>query len=829
MEQFSLLTLSAVIFGLATFVWRARPDSAINRWFAAYTVSMGLWILGIAGLYGGSHLDFWGRFTFASASLIPANFLAFTRRYPSRANWPSPKILIVIFSIGAVIAVLSLTTPLLVYDVSFGEGGLSRKTGILYVPFLIYFLIIWVAALGVFIAQWKKARGLARAQVQYLGVGLLLSGLGGITVNLIIPAATGLSTHSAIGPYFTLLLVLLVGHAIIRHRLMDLRLIIGRGLALLLAGGLLSAVLIFVIRFGLPAASARSIAMPFEALIIIGVAFITISDAGRKVIARLIDPYLHRGHSDYSTALRQATHRLNHLMQPKQLAAELQAITNDAFVPESFAMTAWREDLGTLEIVSEERELAAPIDLNAVLTLLKHSPSPSAALLTSRGEKTPRADAEKALLKAGVEVMMILGRRGEIFGSVLLGARKSGDAYFTKDLDYIESLAELASISLENALLYRQRIQMLEYSERLLEALDSAVVAVDVTGCMTSFNSAAKSLLGLQDADKGSSLSLLPGEIGWALALAIAGPDSPREIELSIDHKDRGLIPVILSTAVLRDENHNATGGLVVVTDLSTVKTLERNQRRIEHLAMMAQFYAGIAHEIRSPLTSISNFISMLPDRFDDSEYRDTAVRLLPSEVDRIVRLAERLRLMAPSEDGRLTRVALLPLLNDIIALHIQPASDRQITLTLECPNEIPDILGDPGQLIQLFVNLLRNGIEAMPAGGALTIRCIELRQTASVLVEVTDQGVGIEPGLQPKIFQPFFTTKASGTGLGLSICKEIADFHRARLTLFSRGRGNGTVASVEFPAMASDASRDNDAQTFRRVTVRRSAEQANR
>src|SRR5207249_6341084 len=122
---------------------------------------------------------------------------------------------------------------------------------------------------------------------------------------------------------------------------------------------------------------------------------------------------------------------------------------------------------------------------------------------------------------------------------------------------------------------------------------------------------------------------------------------------------------VILSTAVLHDDDQRVSAALVVVTDLSTVKALERNQRRIEHLAIMARFYAGIAHEIRNPLAAISNFIAMLPDRFDDPEYRDTAVRILPMEVSRIVRLADRLRLMAPSEGGKLSVVSIAPLLHD--------------------------------------------------------------------------------------------------------------------------------------------------------------------
>ena len=225
----------------------------------------------------------------------------------------------------------------------------------------------------------------------------------------------------------------------------------------------------------------------------------------------------------------------------------------------------------------------------------------------------------------------------------------------------------------------------------------------------------------------------------------------------------------------------------------------------------MARFYAGLAHEIRNPLAAISNFISMLPDRFDDPEYRDTAVRLLPIEVARIVRLADRLRLMAPSEGGKLSVVALPPLLNDIVAIHSPTAQEQRVKISLQCPEELPKIQGDPSQLVQLFVNLLRNAIEAMPDGGAVGIEAefLSSRTTGDrVTVRVIDEGPGIDPAVRAKIFEPFFTTKPSGTGLGLSICQEIADFHRARLTLFSRTNFGGTVAEVEFPSPPADPTR---------------------
>jgi signal transduction histidine kinase len=123
----------------------------------------------------------------------------------------------------------------------------------------------------------------------------------------------------------------------------------------------------------------------------------------------------------------------------------------------------------------------------------------------------------------------------------------------------------------------------------------------------------------------------------------------------------------------------------------------------------------------------------------------------------------------------------------------------------------LPKIHGDPGQLVQLFVNLLRNAVEAMPEGGTITIEADRSKGrvgTDSVVVRVLDEGVGIDPTVRPKIFEPFFTTKPSGTGLGLSICREIADFHRARLALVPRSLiDGGTAAEVEFPSLPLESS----------------------
>src|SRR5207245_8048938 len=117
MSHFSLCLVAAATAALAIFVWRAKPDAAVNRWFAALTLSMAGWILGLAGVYSGTLTHTW-RFTFASASLIPAAFFLFAHSYPTIGRWPSPVWTRAVLFIGITFSLLSLMTPIIVHDPS---------------------------------------------------------------------------------------------------------------------------------------------------------------------------------------------------------------------------------------------------------------------------------------------------------------------------------------------------------------------------------------------------------------------------------------------------------------------------------------------------------------------------------------------------------------------------------------------------------------------------------------------------------------------------------------------------------------------------------------
>ena len=229
LSQIAVALLDAV---LGLFVLRARPRNAANTAFAAQSLVFAGWILGVSGFQNPRNLDLSFGFAFGFASLIPIAFLLFAHCYPSAVSWSPPLYVRTIFTAGIVFMLLSLTTDLIVHDAQVTPVGLSRKAGPLYPAFAAYFIATWCIGVWIFVSKWRSSRGLARAQFHYLGAGLIGGSLGGISTNLLVPLVTGDSRYSWIGPYFSLVYVGFIAHAIIRLRLMDLRLFIHRGLTI---------------------------------------------------------------------------------------------------------------------------------------------------------------------------------------------------------------------------------------------------------------------------------------------------------------------------------------------------------------------------------------------------------------------------------------------------------------------------------------------------------------------------------------------------------------------------------------------------------------------
>ncbi len=230
--------------------------------------------------------------------------------------------------------------------------------------------------------------------------------------------------------------------------------------------------------------------------------------------------------------------------------------------------------------------------------------------------------------------------------------------------------------------------------------------------------------------------------------------------------------------------------GLAFENALLFKERLRQNERmyRAEQLATMGQFAAGIAHELRNPLTAIRSTIQFLASEFAEGSEQQKLAQITLEEVDRVNGIVG--NLLSLAQPGESRPVALDPAkeVGKCLAFIETRARSQNVELQVVCEEQLPKLVIDPMELRQVLLNIIVNGLQAMPAGGALRIRVNRLSSPPwgpgsggvhrisgrAILLEVADQGPGIPRELRDRVFEPFFTTKAGGTGLGLAICRSI-------------------------------------------------------
>jgi signal transduction histidine kinase len=202
---------------------------------------------------------------------------------------------------------------------------------------------------------------------------------------------------------------------------------------------------------------------------------------------------------------------------------------------------------------------------------------------------------------------------------------------------------------------------------------------------------------------------------------------------------------------------------------------------------------------------AIKTFAELLPERADDHEFRSTFAKVAVKEIHRIEQLLGRLRALAVPMTFPLRPLDLQVPLAETLDLLRGEADRRRVRFLVEVEPDLPPILAEPDQLKQLFLNLFLNALEAMTAGGTLSVTVRADRERPDrglVTARVTDTGPGIPREELARVFEPFFTTKSHGTGLGLAISRSIADAHRAALWAETGPAGIGATFVVQFPAL---------------------------
>jgi PAS domain S-box-containing protein len=339
-----------------------------------------------------------------------------------------------------------------------------------------------------------------------------------------------------------------------------------------------------------------------------------------------------------------------------------------------------------------------------------------------------------------------------------------------------------------------------QHNENILESLNTGVLVVGAQQIVTTFNAEATRITGLsKDSVVGKPLSKVPGLAAFSLVLtdvADAGKVRARD-EVVVTTPDGRSVPIGLSTAVLRDPQKKPCGAIAIFKDLAELKDLERRVKRSEHLALLGEMAASVAHEIRNPLNSISGFAQLIGERTEENDKRKLFAQIVLEESQRIEKIIGNTLLF--SRDA--PRTSTPADINEVIASCVTASSDKaetaSVKIALDLDPDLPPVKGDAGRLEQVFNNLILNAIQAMPEGGDVSI--VTRTHDDTVKATVKDTGAGIPPGMADAIFLPFFTTKQGGTGLGLSVCRKIVEDHNGYLEVESKP-GQGAEFKMTLP-----------------------------
>ncbi|UHA60686.1 ATP-binding protein [Metabacillus litoralis] len=222
----------------------------------------------------------------------------------------------------------------------------------------------------------------------------------------------------------------------------------------------------------------------------------------------------------------------------------------------------------------------------------------------------------------------------------------------------------------------------------------------------------------------------------------------------------------------------------------------ERLLLKSEKLALLGQMAAGIAHEIRNPLTSIKGFIQL----FKSNQLEETYYNIVLSELDRINSIVGEFLVLAKPSASIFVEKDIKELIKDVITLMSTQSIINNIQISSEFDPDLPKICCEEAQLKQVFLNLFKNAIEAMPNGGQIELK-VKLIEAGTISVHLIDQGIGISPERLPTLGEPFYTTKEKGTGLGLMTCYKIIESHKGKMTIQSEVN-KGTTIQLTLPTM---------------------------
>jgi len=355
--------------------------------------------------------------------------------------------------------------------------------------------------------------------------------------------------------------------------------------------------------------------------------------------------------------------------------------------------------------------------------------------------------------------------------------------------------------SIERELLVQEKNKRLFIlNQGLLQTSYQAVIVTDAQGDMIDCNENGRQLVKLMSSkrsDDDISSIFYAEKIGSYFSSVHSDKQEIIGVEVSIDI-DGTLHYFLLDVIPIFDDGHSLIYIVGSLRDISEMKRAEAYLRNSEKLAVVGQMAAGVAHEIRNPLTTVKGLLQLSKDRFQSDHYK-----LIMSEIDRMNFIVSELLVLGKPQAVYYSEVECISILDDVLKLFESQAVMNGITITKDIKGS-GHIYCDPNQIKQVFINILKNATEAMPYGG--TIHIIVDKEGSEQRIRFVDNGEGIPEDVLNKIGQPFCTTKKDGNGLGIMMTKKMIDSHNGKIQ-FNSQVNSGTTVDIYLPLKQRDGS----------------------
>ncbi len=375
--------------------------------------------------------------------------------------------------------------------------------------------------------------------------------------------------------------------------------------------------------------------------------------------------------------------------------------------------------------------------------------------------------------------------------------------------DEVEILASNFSTMIKEILTHKETLeqrldeirQLQQYSEKVLETMGDGLLSVTKERSVKQLNPAARDILGIpgdmdtRDHDISQVLNQNP-EVHEVMVKILKDPaiNSQQEINISRNGSPR---VILMEFGVLEAQNNGSMEVIFNLHDITELKQLESRMRQARRLADIGIIAAGLAHEIRNPLSAIKTFSGLLPQKVNKPGFLEKFQRTVPREINRLNGLVEELLELARTPNYNFTMLNVARFIDDILDLVEADLDAAGIDCTRDFEPDLGEIRADGDQLAKVFHNLIRNAAQVMPGGGTLTLGA--LKKNDQVTISIEDTGPGMAQETLNTIFTPFFTTKHKGTGLGLAITQKVVTEHGGEIKATSI-QDQGSCFTMTFP-----------------------------